>query len=300
MKVRFAAKNLISLIVPISLCMVVVLLMETFVKTRLHEPLKECVWYCISHACTHVIIFVYSFPITPYQTPSNIGHIAANAACVLAAIIVMTFLIVLCVKYDLVCVRMKRPGYSTTRNLFLLYFTVILLIYVVCSGVGDVYADFYNGNVCVICCYTVGSSKKLRFFSDIIRSQDLTLDWISVGVFIYNFGVIGMISLFGNFPDILRQFYTCITCCMIVIQYIDHFHEYTVLALLAVLVFWGMYKENLLGEKLTRRVSLDVIAVLTPCGPLNMLVKLLKKKGKLKSVIPPGLVYSMFVTSILS
>lgn len=108
----------------------------------------------------------------------------------------------------------------------------------------------------------------LRHLMEVMRIQ---ADIISTLIFVYNFTVVGFISIFQNGPLCLQQFYLIINSAAVAIFMVIFLPDWVPWLSLAVVIFW------------------DVFAVLSPIGPLRMLIKLSSSQDK---VIMPGMVYS--------
>ena len=114
----------------------------------------------------------------------------------------------------------------------------------------------------------------LIFFGGMISKNILDVlgwqvDWISFAFIIFNFGILGIVSIFYITPMKLNQFYMiCISVFMAIV--FSNFPEWTTWMLLIGMAIY------------------DLIAVLCPKGPLKLLVNLAQERNE-----PiPALVYS--------
>ncbi|TMW56696.1 hypothetical protein Poli38472_006706 [Pythium oligandrum] len=103
-----------------------------------------------------------------------------------------------------------------------------------------------------------------------ISQLELPVDAISFWAGMYNFAVVGVIAVFyqKGTPTWLAQIYLVLTSVIMAWQ-LGQFPEWSTWALVVVLAFY------------------DLCAVLTPCGPLKWLVKLVQQEGRPL----PGLLY---------
>jgi hypothetical protein len=103
-----------------------------------------------------------------------------------------------------------------------------------------------------------------------LATWELPCDLITFYVVLYNFAVVGIIAIFyqNGIPTIVTQGY--LVCTSVILAWnLSKFDEWTCWALLIALAFW------------------DLCAVLTPCGPLKMLVGLMQERNEPL----PGLLY---------
>lgn len=109
-------------------------------------------------------------------------------------------------------------------------------------------------------------------FEIFCESRHLAWDYISYFLIFYNLGVGGCIAIWyqKGIPSIIVHAYL-VWISVVVAYMLSFIGEWTVWALLSVLAIW------------------DLIAVLSPCGPLKWMIKLsANRKGPL-----PGLIYSV-------
>mmetsp|Transcript_1529 Transcript_1529/g.1645 ORF Transcript_1529/g.1645 Transcript_1529/m.1645 type:complete len:574 (+) Transcript_1529:76-1797(+) len=108
-------------------------------------------------------------------------------------------------------------------------------------------------------------------FDVFIDRYHIPLDLLSFFVIIVNFAAVGTISIFyqKGIPMFMTQTYLVLTSVILAWE-LSHFNEWTAWTLLVCLAFY------------------DLCAVLTPCGPLKMLVNLMSKPG---ADDMPGLLY---------
>ncbi|KAJ3444342.1 presenilin [Anaeramoeba flamelloides] len=106
----------------------------------------------------------------------------------------------------------------------------------------------------------------------IIQYTNKSLDWISTLIIALNFGIAGTISIVWKSAKIVNQIFLIIISVLFA-AILSTLPEYTTWILLVLLAIY------------------DLIVVLSPKGPLKMLVETAEKKGK-----PiPGLIYSSMV-----
>ena len=111
-----------------------------------------------------------------------------------------------------------------------------------------------------------------EMFMVAIDRYRLNIDKISFALLIFNFAAVGTFSIFfgkGATPPYIAQFYL-IASSVIVAWHLSHFDPWTAWVLLILLALY------------------DLFAVLTPCGPLKALVKLMQRDDAPEM---PGLLY---------
>ena len=104
-----------------------------------------------------------------------------------------------------------------------------------------------------------------------IEKYKFRVDWFSLIFVLYNFAIVGTISIFYSrgIPNIIKQGYMVASSVCLAWQ-LSFFGDYTAWTLLVMLALY------------------DLFAVLTPCGPLKKLAELMSKPG---SQPIPGILY---------
>lgn len=143
-------------------------------------------------------------------------------------------------------------------------FFIVLLYYYNCMKV--------LFGILIVATFTALSFSSGAVFEIFCESRHLPWDYISYFIIFYNLGVGGCIAIWyqKGIPSIIVHAYL-VWISVVVAYMLSFIGEWTVWALLSVLAIW------------------DLIAVLSPCGPLKWMIKLSQnRRGPL-----PGLIYSV-------
>lgn len=120
----------------------------------------------------------------------------------------------------------------------------------------------------IMCMFTLSG----KLFRDFIKQYNLGIDIFTFGILLFNFGVIGLMSLAWKVPKRLNQFYSIVLGVLMTYVFIQILPEWSGWLILFVVSVW------------------DLIAVLCPYGALRMLVEEAQERGERN--IMPALIYS--------
>eukprot|EP01147_Barroeca_monosierra_P006696 gene6696-9452_t len=212
----------------------------------------------VSYFSTNDTQFVY----TPYESRSpDASNTERFGGAILNALIIIGIVVAMtCVLLVLYKYRCDSRMVTTVIPAFTLLFQLSF------SGIQGFFVSLYYPNP------SYGPIQ-------VLLAYNASLDWITAAVTIWNFGVAGLMCIHWRGPLVMQQIYLVLVSALMALVLIKNLPDWTTWVVLAAIAIY------------------DLVAVLSPCGPLKALVETAQERDE---PLFPALIYSSGMAWIVS
>ncbi|KAG1667285.1 Presenilin-1 [Nymphon striatum] len=207
-ELKYGAKHVIKLFIPVSLCLLVVV-----------ATIRSVLFY--TYTTTYL-------PYTPFSeknqtTGTKLLHSLYNALIMMAVVVVMTVVLIALYKY-----RCYKVNISNSWLVDCLIASLALHVFLYLPGKvmkNILQMESYEG--------------KINLW-EVLKAKNVAMDYITLSAIIWNFGIVGMICIHWKGPLLLQQAYLIMISALMALVFIKYLPDWTTWAVLAGISIWDL------------------------------------------------------------
>ncbi|OUC47320.1 Presenilin, partial [Trichinella nativa] len=180
-----------------------------------------------------------------------------------------------------VIATMNTVGYYRTKDIYLIYAPfhsdtedVGTIVWESLANAGIMLCVIIVMTLFLILLYKYRFYRFQKIHEQVFFTFNIPIDYVTVTFAMWNYAVVGLISIHWKAPLRLQQAYLIMVSALLALIFIKFLPDWTTWAVLVCISFW------------------DLVAVLCPRGPLRMLVEMAQER---EEPIFPALIYSSTV-----